>query len=239
MKHIAIILITVSFFYACKKDNSENNHEYEEVVHDTVSLDTQSELILRGLNGNVIINGIATEDDILFIITKIVRSNVSVSDAESHISDISVLIEEEENIYVSVDHPLGTDVNYMVNFTITLPQIFDFDIKLGNGNISMESTSRNITIDQGNGNSSADVVLLDPCSVNILTGNGNINLYIPQSTNASLNVSVGNGSISSTGLTIQDQQYSGTMLTGDIGSGVGAIILSTGNGNIKVAGTVP
>ena len=238
MKHIACIFLAVFFFYACHKDN-DANHEYEKEEYDTISLGAQTQLVLRGLNGNIIINGVPGEDNMVLHITKIVRSDISVDDAEIHMSDISVIIEEEEDIYISVDHPQGTGIDYAVNFTITLPYIFDFDIELGNGNISMESTSRNITIDVGNGNTSADVVLLDVCSVNIVTGNGNINLYIPRSTNASLSASVGNGTISSTGLTIQDQQYSGTTLTGEIGSGVGEIILNTGNGNIKVSGTVP
>jgi len=86
--------------------------------------------------------------------------------------------------------------------------VFDYEIALGNGNITLGSTSRIVTVDLGNGYTSADLILLDTCTVEFMTGNGNIDLSIPPSTNAYLDVSVGNGA--------------------------GTIVLVAGNGNIEL-----
>lgn len=238
MKHIIIFLVLVCIVFACDTSFTDNQHEYKEEEYETISLDAQSKLVIQGLNGNIIINGSSSEDDINLDIEKIVRSRISVSDARSHMPDITVSVEEKTHeIDVSVDHPSNTDINYTVNFEITIPLLVDLDIDLGNGNISIESTAKNISIDLGNGNTNAVVVLPDTCSLDIDTGNGNINLYIPESTNASINASVGNGSVISSGLTIQNQQYSSKNLTGIIGNGAGTIIIRAGNGNIQIEGS--
>jgi hypothetical protein len=174
-------------------------------------------------------------NDMQFKITKMVKSNVSVADAQSHISDISVVIEEKiDEIKVSVDHPLNNDLNYTVNFKITLPPDFDYNIDNGNGNISINATSRIAVIDLGNGNIEADMVLPDTCSVNFKIGNGSMNVSIPDNTNASLDVSAGNGGVNVSGLTIQNQQYSVKKLSGTLGTGAGSIELTVGNGSIEL-----
>ncbi len=240
MRHIVIFLFLACIVYACDKDVSDDSYEYEDKEYNTVNIGTQDLLVLHVYNGNVAITGYESASDLILDITKIVKSNESVSDAEAHMSDISVSVEEyTHEIYVFVDHPLGSEFNYTVNFTITLPLIFDFDILVGNGNVTIESTSENISVDVNNGNTSADVILLDPCSVDFVTGNGNISLYMPQSTNAYLNASVGNGYVSSIELTIQNQVCSNNQLYGDIGSGTGNIRLSSGNGNILIVGATP
>ena len=235
MKHIFILFIIVCLLCACDKTLSDRDHEYEEKESETVSLTDQTALFLQSRNGNITITGTDETSDMSFDITKIVKSRVSVSDAESHMSDISISIEEKTNeIEVYVDHPTNTDIDYIVNFSITLPLIFDYEIVLGNGNITLESTSRFVTVNLGNGNTSANLILLDTCAVDILTGNGNIDLAIPSGTNAYLNASVGNGTVTTSGLNIQNQVSSGKQITGDIGNGAGIIVLVVGNGNIRL-----
>lgn len=235
MKNIFGLFLILCILCACDKTDSDRDHEFEEKVSETVEVSGQTTLFIQGRNGNITITGTNETSDISLDITKIVKSRISVSDAESHMSDIFISIEEEtDDIEVFVDHPLNNDIDYTVNFSITLPLIFDFEIVLGNGNIALESTSRFVTVNLGNGNTSADLILLDTCMVEVLTGNGNIELSIPSTTNAYLDASVGNGTVTNTGLNIQNQVSSGKQITGDIGNGAGTIVLVAGNGNIRI-----
>ncbi|UCH13776.1 MAG: hypothetical protein JSV22_11790 [Bacteroidales bacterium] len=235
MKTILSLFVIVCIFCACDKTNSDRDQEYEEKESETISISGQKMLVIQSRNGDITITGTDAKDDMSFDITKIVKSRVSVSHAESHMSDISVSIEENtDEIEVIADHPTDNDLDYIVNFSITLPLIFDYEITLGNGNIDMEAKSRFVTIYLGNGNTAADLILLDTCEVDFYTGNGNIDFTIPSETNAHLDASVGNGTVTNSGLSIQNQVSSDKRITGDIGNGAGMIVLVTGNGNIRI-----
>ena len=233
MKRIFSVLFIICLIYTCDNTLSNSQHEYEEDDSSTIVIINQTKLLVNNTNGSITITGVDTTNNLYLDITRKVRSRESVNDAEAHISDISIsTVTRPSEIEVTVDHPQGNDLEYEIDLNLILPFVFNHDLNLGNGSIALLSSSKMATIDLGNGSIAADIAVLDTCVVNISVGNGNIDLSIPSATNAILDASVGNGNVSSSGLTIQNQQISGTHLRGTLGTGLGAIALSVGNGNI-------
>ena len=76
---------------------------------------------------------------------------------------------------------------------------------------------------------------MDTCNVSMSIGNGSIDLKIPGETNSSVNATVGNGSINNSGLSFQNQHSNSRQFNGTLGSGVGNIALTVGNGSIAVS----
>jgi hypothetical protein len=188
---------------------------------------------MHDTNGNIAITSSDTASNLYYSILKKVKSNQSESDAQSHLSDIDVTVEENvSNIKFKVDHPTSNDRNYQIDFNIILPNHIYHNIALGNGNITLESTTRLALLNLGNGNVTIDLILEDTCAVSIAVGNGNINFTIPDNTNANLAASVGNGTISNNGLNFTNQQSSDNQFNGTLGNGAGNIALNIGNGNI-------
>jgi hypothetical protein len=221
---------------SCEDILSNNQHEYEEDSSTMIVLSNQTELVVSNTNGSVVITGVDTTNNLYLLITRKVRSRESVEDAESHISDISVSTDANpNNVLIDVDHPTNNSYEYEIDLTIILPFIFNHNVDLGNGSVMVFSSSKNAAVNLGNGSVSADIALQDTCSVNFQVGNGDIDLSIPVATNAILEAAVGNGNVSSSGLTINDQIISGSELRGTLGNGIGAIVLSVGNGSITLS----
>lgn len=236
MKKYLLIIFSVFLFFGCDEDSvSSNTYESEANESYTLNLTTQTELIIQNTNGTIGVIGSDTTSNMYCFITKKVRSSISESDAQSHLSDIDISIEDNPDYFnIEIDNPNDDDRNYEITLNIIIPNNFNQMLTLGNGNISVESITKNIIANLGNGNFSSDVTLQDTCLVEVAVGNGNLNLTIPGNTNALLTASVGNGNISNNGLNFQDQQISNNRFSGTLGNGVGRILLSLGNGNITM-----
>ena len=226
-----MLLVMLSFFFV----SCSTRHEYMENEVKTVDLADLTKLVLHNNDGNVLIKGLEGASDIRVEVTKRVSSRLSVSDARRHVSDITVSTREKNGtVEISATHPRTFLRRHKVDLSILLPHSFDGDINVVNGDLTLVSSSRFVTINVGNGNIVADVALQDSCSVYIGVGNGKIDLSIPSGTNASLSTLVGTGVISTAGLLIQNQQKSKDRLSGILGSGAGSIRLLTGNGDIEI-----
>ena len=172
-------------------------------------------------------------DDLQCTISKKVTSQVSEDDAQSHMSDIVIAVDDNANsVGFTVDHPTSDSRSYEINFYIVLPNNFSYDLTAVNGDITLQSQATSVEIDLLNGNSNSDLTLGDGCAVSIIVGNGDIGLTVPDNTNADLTASVVNGSISNTGLTFTNEQITSTQFTGTLGDGDGNIALSVGNGDV-------
>ena len=234
MKKYFLIILSALLIYSCDED-SVSSFTYDAEVDETYTYNvtTQTELVVLNTNGNINITGSDTTTNLYCFVTKKVESKVSESDAQSHLSDIDISIEGNANNFnIEVDNPNNDDRNYVITLNIILPNNFNQILTLGNGNITVNSTTKKLMGYLGNGNFIADVTLSDTCLAEISVGNGNINLTIPGGTNALLTASVGNGNISNNGLNFQNQQISNNRFSGTLGNGVGRILLSLGNGNI-------
>jgi len=236
MKKYFLIIFSVFLFFGCDED-SVSSFTYDAEVDETYTYNvtTQTELVVLNTNGNVNITGSDTTTNLYCFVTKKVESKVSESDAQSHLSDIDISIEGNANNFnIEVDNPNNDDRNYVITLNIILPNNFNQILTLGNGNITVNSTTKKLMGYLGNGNFIADVTLSDTCLAEISVGNGNINLTIPGGTNALLTASVGNGNISNNGLNFQNQQISNNRFSGTLGNGAGRILLSLGNGNVTM-----
>lgn len=236
MKKYFLIIFSVFLFFACDEDSvSSNTYESETSESHTLNLITQTELIIQNTNGSIIVTGTDTTGNMYCFITKKVGSKISESDAQSHLSEIDITIQDNtDNVKIEVENPNDDDRDYEITLNIIIPNGFNHILTLGNGNISVGSITKNIISNLGNGNFSSDVTLQDTCLVEVAVGNGNLTLIIPDSTNAHLTASVGNGNISNNGLNFQNQQISNNRFSGTLGNAAGRILLSLGNGNITM-----
>lgn len=234
MRKLLLIILFALLYWSCDENSvSVFRYEAEATESHNINLTTQTSIIIYNTNGNITIAGSDTASNLYCSILKKVESNQSESDAQSHLSDIDITVEENvSNIRFEVDHPTNDDRNYQINFDIILPNNLNYDIALGNGNITLESITKLALINLGNGNVTTDFTLGDTCTVSIAVGNGNIDFTIPDITNADLTASVGNGTISNNGLNFTNQQSSNNQFNGTLGNGAGSIALSIGNGNI-------
>jgi hypothetical protein len=237
MKKYFLIIFSVFLFFGCDEDSvSSNTYEAEVDESHFLNLTTQTELIIQNTNGSISVTGSDTTNNMYCFITKKVRSKISKSDAQSHLSEIDITIQDNtDNVKVEVDNPNDDDRDYEITLNIIIPNNFDHILTLGNGNISVELITKKIIANLGNGNFSSDVTLQDICLVEVAVGNGNLTLIIPGSTNALLTASVGNGNISNNGLNFQNQHIDNNHFLGTLGNGAGRILLSLGNGNITMS----
>jgi hypothetical protein len=236
MKKYFLLIFSAFIIFSCDEDSvSSNTYESKANESHTLNLTAQIELIVQNTNGNITVTGSDTTDNLYCFITKKVRSKISESDAQSHLSEIDITIQDNaDNVKIEVDNPNDDDRDYVITLDIILPNNFNNILTLGNGNISVESITKKIIANLGNGNFSSDVTLQDTCLVEVAVGNGNLALTIPGNTNALLTASVGNGNIINNGLNFQNQQISNNRFSGTLGNGVGRILLSLGNGNITM-----
>jgi len=237
MKKYLLIIFSVFFIYSCDED-SVSSFTYDAEVDETYTYNvtTQIELVVLNTNGSINITGSDTTTNLYCFVTKKVESKVSESDAQSHLSDIGISIEDNPDYFnIEVNNPNNDDRDYEITLNIILPNNFNNILTLGNGNISVESITKKIIANLGNGNFNSDVTLQDTCFIEVAVGNGNLTLTIPGNTNALLTASVGNGNISNNGLNFQNQQINNNHFSGTLGNGSGRILLSLGNGNITMS----
>lgn len=228
---LSVFLITGCFDHSFMSGQFEADSTESRVI----ALASQTDLIFENSNGNINITGSDTAKNIYCNITKIVKSKVNEEDAKSHLQSISINTDTSSTgIKIKTDHPKNDDRNYTINFEILMPDNFNYNLTLGNGNIIVNSTTKNLVAATGNGYTNADVILADDCYVSISIGNGTINFKIPGTTNAAVDASVGNGSVSSSGLNFENKYSSIRTLSGTLGSGSGKIDLSVGNGSIVI-----
>jgi len=234
MRKLFLIILVASLYWSCDENSvSDFRYEAESTESHTINLTTQTSLVMHDTNGNITIAGSDTANNLYYNILKKVKSNQSESDAQSHLSDIDITVDETvSNIKIKVEHPTSDDRNYQIDFNIILPNHIYHEIALGNGNITLESITRLALLNLGNGNVTTDLTLEDTCAVSIAVGNGNIDFTIPDNTNANLIATVGNGTISNNGLNFTNQQSLDNQFNGTLGNGAGNIALNIGNGNI-------
>jgi DUF4097 and DUF4098 domain-containing protein YvlB len=231
------LLFLLLAFVSCEDVSTPESYEYEETTSEIVPITTQEFLEIRHTNGNLEITGSDTASRFTMQITRRVKSYRSTANAVDFIDDINVNISTlPQKVEVKVDHPKDTKLDYEVDFVITGPIIYDYTVVQGNGNVHLKGVSRNVDITLGNGNTNADIILLNDCNVTLENGNGNIELRIPDITDAEVSAILGNGNLLHEGLNFTDLVSTSTSLQGILGEGNGSISISLGNGNIHMIG---
>ena len=237
MRLLSYLILLFAFLSGCSDDSISPSGEFESESNETqfVVVSTQTGLNVENTNGTITISVSDTASGVSCDIKKKVVSKISESDAQSHLSDIIISFTgNNPNVEIEVSNPSNDNRNYEIALDILLPDNFNFDLNLGNGNVTVNSATKNLVISLGNGNVESNVILADTCFSSVSIGNGNLNFTIPDSTNAILVASVGNGLISNNGLNFQNQQITSRQFIGTLGNGIGNIALSVGNGNITM-----
>ena len=235
---ILYLLSALSFVFitSCSEDNFiSDQFESESTESQVIALTSQTEFTIENTNGNILISTSDTAKNINCVIAKKVKSKISENDAQAHLSLINInTTKTNSGTKIKVDHPKNDDRNYEIKFGILMPDKFNYNLNLGNGNVTINSSTCNLVINIGNGNADANIVLMDTCNVSMSIGNGSIDFKIPGETNAAVNAVVGNGSISNNGLNFQNQNSNSKKFTGTLGNGAGSIVLNIGNGSIAM-----
>lgn len=235
MKWDLVFLCFLFLFLGCDKDEEPGSFEAEQHSSEIIFIDGQIQLDIINNNGNINVIASDTASHIYLDIIKVATSTVNQGDADAHLNDIQIELNAVGDIaYAVVEHPEDNAVDYSVDFNIITPVNFDYDLILGNGNIDVQSISRKIVIELGNGNCTADVVLTNDCFMKVTLGNGKMMVTIPNATNAYISAIVGNGIITNGGLSIDVDEFSKTKLFGTLGNGDGAINLTLGHGDIEL-----
>lgn len=216
---------------------SNTNFKAEVPFSTALDVVNHNELRLEGINGTIVITQSSEIDSVIINGVRRVESE-SVGDAQSHMADLQVHIDDlGDEILIKTEQPnVSKGRNYVVDYTITMPDEMDIVLLSVNGPLDLNEISSNVAVILVNGTIHCDAILPPGGTISMNLTNGSINLNLPEDTSANLSASVVNGSISTSGLTLQDLVQTTHSLSGKCGEGDGTITLNAVNGIIQVSG---
>jgi DUF4097 and DUF4098 domain-containing protein YvlB len=198
---------------------------------------TQTALQLQGVSGTIEVTGTPGATSIAITGVKRVQAN-TLEDATAHLAQLDVEVSSSANevLVQTVQPKFSAGRNYIVNYTISLPQDFDCRILSVNGRIEADAIHGSVFLRLVNGQITASVTLPSAGEIDMSLVNGNVDLRIPQTTSAQFSATVAIGSISLTNLSLSNETVTPNSRTGTLGGGDGTISLDAGNGTIAVQG---
>jgi hypothetical protein len=202
-----------------------------------VEFKNQLQLRLQGINSGVVITGVAGANSIRITGEKRVGSE-STADAREHLQDLEVNVEDmADEVYVKTIQPKDSrGRNYVVNYSITIPQNLKVRVDNTNGKITLNDIFASAYVSQTNGDIEGEVTLPPDGAIDMSLTNGGIELDIPKNTSAEFSASLTNGNISVSNLDLRNRAQTPRSVSGICGDGRGTISLRTTNGSITVAG---
>lgn len=215
----------------------DNRPWAEEPFSFNESVGTQTALQLQGVSGTIEVTGTPGATSIAITGVKRVQAN-TLEDATAHLAQLDVEVSSSANevLVQTVQPKFSAGRNYIVNYTISLPQDFDCRILSVNGRIEADAIHGSVFLRLVNGQITASVTLPSAGEIDMSLVNGNIDLRIPQTTSAQFSATVAIGSISLTNLSLSNETVTPNSRTGTLGGGDGTISLDAGNGTIAVRG---
>ena len=257
-KKTVILLILLPYFvwFASCDDNITNtDSEAKESFSFEVAIESRFRLRLNSFNGTISITGISETDSVVISGEKRVESE-NAEDAEEHLKELEVRVQGlTDEVFIETIQPQETHgSNYMVDYTITLPNHFEVLVNQINGFVAIDSITNSVSVATVNGdvnlqkifgstfveliNGSIDSEVTLPLdgTINMGTTNGAIELDIPQNTSAEFSANIGTGNINLINLVLLNEVSTPRSLNGTLGDGQGTIFLKTVNGNISVSG---
>jgi len=226
---VIFTMVTLLISFGCSEtivqpEDTENGSGINKVkaresfLH-TVDLTSQISLKVEGINGTISVESVSGTNQVSISGEKLVSAN-TYQDANSHLKDIKIQIDESTNeVVVKTEQPESSNGrSYTVDYTIKIPDHLNVIVRSFNGEIKGK-----ITLPL---NGIVDMKLL----------NGIVTLEIPQNTSAEFSANLVNGLISVHNLTLQDEVSTNKSVHGRLGDGRGEISLKTTNGKIDVLG---
>ena len=261
--HLSLwIFVGLFFFTGCDStdntvqiDGGPRNFDARAAFSFEVTVAHQRRIRLEAISGNVEINGKPGIRSVIVTGERIVEST-SRRDADDHLDDLEVQVRDlTDEVFVQTIQPRNSlHRNYVVHYTITVPQDLAVEVTHVNGNLAIEAIENDVAVEHVNGNVrlgsivgnafaqvvngfiDSDVTMPRDGTITLTTSNGGIDLTIPVSTSAELSASVNNGQIQTANLALQNPSELPQSLEGTLGDGAGTIDLTTLNGNINVRG---
>lgn len=254
---LVCLLLGLTLAAACG-DNGDGGFTQpaaEEPFSFDVAIGTQTALRLEAVSGTVTVTGAPGASSVS--ITGIRRVEAaSIEDANAHLADLQVDVSNSatEVLVQTVQPQFAGGRNYIVNYTIALPDYLNVSIMTVNGAVTVRSFNANCTITNINGSIAVDAIVgnailqltngdIDASvtlpaagQIDMRVANGNIRLSIPQTTSAQFSATVGIGSIALTNLVLSSEVVTPTSHSGLLGGGDGTIALQAAIGSIAVQG---
>jgi hypothetical protein len=242
---------------SCSEDITADRTRFsvEEPFSIGVERKTRTTFSLEGVNGAVGVTGNPSASEITVSGVRRVESD-SYEDAEAHLAELTVVIDSTDTeVLVRTVQPDDTgNRDYIVDYTITLPEDLVVEITNVNGEVTVQSLTGSVgvlcangriiggvmegDVDMriGNGPIDTSVALPSGGRVELYASNGSIDLKIPQDTSAELTAKVANGGITVTDLTFSNKSETPKSFQGTLGDGDGVILLGVANGSIVIEG---
>jgi hypothetical protein len=204
---------------------------------DEVLVEGHSRIRLDGENGAIAITGQPDARSVRVTAELRVGSDTE-EDALEGLDQLGVVVTDladEVSIRTLQPHD-NAGRQYVVNYTITIPNDLDVVVDQVNGGVTVADVESSVDVDVTNGDVDGTVTLPPNGEIRFSTGNGNLDLRIPTSTSATFEAFVDIGSITRENLDLKDVVRTNQSLTGILGDGAGVIRLETTIGNVHVTG---
>jgi len=229
----------------------------EEPFSFDVTPTSQRALRLQGTSGEVQMTGAPGATSISITGVRRVQAD-TIEDATAHLAELKVIVDDSSasEVLVQTAQPqFSAGRNYIVNYTIVLPQDFAVNVASVNGDITVRALTGDCTIRSVNGRILADAIVGNATltlangeiiasltlpsggQIDIQLANGNIDLDIPLATSAEFVAAVGIGSITLTNLSLSNETVAPGSRSGTLGGGDGTISLDVAIGTIAVHGS--
>jgi hypothetical protein len=256
---VLLVSLISLLWLACDDDsnllNSPLSFVAEEPFSSSIGVLQHKRVRLAAVTGIIHMIGDASANMVSISGKKKVTST-STADAENHLSDITITIQDlGSEVFISTNQPTGSGNRlYQVDYIISFPDTLITGVGAVTGQITVDSVKQDVSVNHVTGNVFFNG-LTGSSSVVLVTGNiegdvilpndgyldwdvvtGDINLEIPVNTSAELTANVTTGGISVANLVLQNLTGSSTFLSGTLGDGQGNITLSVVTGNIDVTG---
>lgn len=255
----ALCLAIGSLLVGCSGDPTgpamQNDQLAEAVFAYRIDAGQVSHLRVDNVNGALSLSGAAGADSVTIEGVRRVGSS-SLQDAEAHLVEVQVEVETRADTIIvrTIQPEQAGGRDYAVDYEIVLPERLAVVVSHTNGDVAIEATAGNVSIDLNNGTVTlqevAGNVFVDHVNgsvqcqatlqqdgiVDLETVTGDIELRLPTNTSAELTAIVGVGSISTSNLELIDVQSTDTSLAARLSAGRGEISLSAGIGTIAIVG---
>ena len=197
-------------------------------------------LTVLGVNGIIEVNGSAQVSTV-FISGVMKAGSADSAEAKLAIADMDVDVSEAGGM-VTVQtlqpSPAPVGINYIVEYSITLPETMTIDVSQANGEIHIQAMESDITASEANGTIDVDAVMPSGGLFDLSTANGDITLTIPADTSATVMCTSATGRVWVYDLNVLNLVQTTHFLSGTLDGGDGEIDITTANGDIELQGII-
>ncbi len=255
MKRVIQILIIIIFVLtSCDKDETitQSNQEYNERASGSLSLTFVKAIVIENQTGGVVIEGNNDTTKIGWFLDKHVIAESYAAANEVFLKIRIALQTTNDTAYITVEIPPGANSNN-TQLSLSVPNNIPCILRLVDGESNISYLKNNFVGENvasinivghtgncilfGNGeNAVVEMAIPDNGLCRMNFNAGNITLKIPSATSSMLSAFSSDGAVFSSGIVIDDLSQSSNSITGKLGTGNGAIELTTGKGNITIEG---